>query len=56
MACNLRSPITGIGPLVNFFKEDLAVSYGMMGFITTIPLLIFAIFFSFVSSLSKKSA
>lgn len=49
-----RGPITGVGSVIDFIKEDLAISNGVAGFITTIPLLIFAVLSPFISGMSKK--
>lgn len=42
IACNLRAPITGVGSLINTISEDLGLSAGAAGMLTTIPLLSFA--------------
>ncbi|WP_028784371.1 CynX/NimT family MFS transporter [Thalassobacillus devorans] len=48
VAFNLRPAITGVGPLLRFIRTDLGISYGAAGFITTLPLISFAVF-SFVA-------
>lgn len=45
---NLRPAITSVGPLMNAIREDMGISNGVAGFITTLPLLSFAIF-SFIA-------
>lgn len=50
----MRSPITGVGPLIGLIKENLELSNTMAGFITTIPLLVFAAVSPFVSKLNNK--
>lgn len=49
-----RAPITGVGSVIDFIKEDLLIDNGVAGMITTIPLLVFAVFSPFVSGFSKK--
>ncbi|MBP1040546.1 MFS transporter [Vagococcus sp. BWB3-3] len=44
MAANLRAPLTSISPLVGLIGNDLGLSLGTTGMITTTPLLAFAIF------------
>ncbi|MDO7253222.1 CynX/NimT family MFS transporter [Helicobacter cappadocius] len=41
---NLRGPITGVGPIIELIKEQYHLSSSLAGFITTLPLLAFAIF------------
>lgn len=43
IACNLRPAITTVGPLVGAIRQDLGISNGTAGLLTTIPLLAFAI-------------
>ena len=54
VAFNLRAPLTGIGPLVYLIKDDYNISNALAGFITTLPLLAFALFSPFVSKVSDK--
>lgn len=54
IAFNLRAPLTAIGSLVNLIKDDLHISNTLAGFITTIPLLVFAILSPFISKISSK--
>lgn len=51
---NLRAPITAVGSIVEMIKADYVLSSSMAGFITTLPLLAFAGFSPFVSSISHK--
>ncbi|MCM3569464.1 MFS transporter [Neobacillus mesonae] len=44
IAFNLRPAITSIGPIIGLMREDLSISNGTAGFITTLPLLSFAVF------------
>ncbi|MFD2680145.1 CynX/NimT family MFS transporter [Bacillus seohaeanensis] len=43
VAFNLRPAITAIGPIIGLIRNDLGISNGVAGFITTLPLLSFAI-------------
>ncbi len=54
MASTLRSPLTGVGPIVSTIRSDLAISNVLAGFITTIPLLAFAILSPFAPKISRK--
>jgi MFS transporter, CP family, cyanate transporter len=51
---NLRPSITAVGPLIPMIREDLALSNGWAGFLTTLPLLTFATFSLFSASFGKK--
>ncbi|TVP51300.1 MAG: MFS transporter [Mongoliibacter sp.] len=50
---NLRPSITAIGPLIPFIREDLQLSNGWAGFLTTFPLLTFATFSLFSARIGK---
>lgn len=43
VAFNLRPALTSVGPLIGFIRSDLGISNGTAGFITTLPLLAFAV-------------
>ncbi len=51
---NLRPSITAVGPLIPMIREDLQLSNGWAGFLTTFPLLTFATFSLFSSALGKR--
>ena len=51
---NLRAPITAVGSVVEMIKEEYMLSSGMAGFITTLPLIAFAIVSPFVAKLSHN--
>ncbi|GAB7017007.1 CynX/NimT family MFS transporter [Methanogenium cariaci] len=51
---NLRAPITAVGSVVGMIQADSMFSSGMVGFITTLPLLTFAIVSPFVAKSSQK--
>ncbi len=44
VAFNLRPAITSVGPLISSIKADIGLSNASAGFITTLPLIAFAIF------------
>lgn len=50
VGANLRAPLTSVGSLVSFIREDLSLSHSATGMITTLPLLAF----SFLSPLAPK--
>lgn len=52
IAMTLRMPLTMVGPIIGFIRENLGISNVVAGFLTTIPLLAFAI----VSPLTPKIA
>ncbi len=52
LAFNLRPAITGVGPIIGIIREDLAISNGLAGFLTSLPLLAFA----FMSPLAPRIA
>ncbi len=43
IACNLRPAITTVGPLMDAIRQDIGISNGIAGLLTTIPLLAFAV-------------
>ena len=43
-----------MGPLVPFIREDLGISNGLAGFLTTLPLLTFATFSLFAPAIGKR--
>lgn len=51
---NLRAPITAVGSVVDMIKSQYNLSSGMAGFITTLPLIAFAVVSPFVSKISQK--
>lgn len=51
---NLRAPITSIGSLAGLIHDELQVTNGFIGFITTLPLLAFSICSPFVFKISDK--
>ena len=51
---SLRAPITSIGPLAGLIHTDLGVSNGFVGFITTLPLIAFAVCSPFIPKVSSR--
>lgn len=51
---NLRAPITAVGSIVEMIQAEYALSNAAAGFITTLPLIAFAVVSPFVSKLSGK--
>lgn len=48
---NLRPSITAVGPLIPYIREEMSISNGLAGFLTTLPLLSFAIFSLFSAAI-----
>jgi CP family cyanate transporter-like MFS transporter len=54
ISINLRTSIASVGPLIPFIREDLEISNGLAGFLTTLSLLTFAVFSLFAPTIGKK--
>ena len=54
IAVNMRAPLTSVGPLIEMIRDHLQLSNTMVGMITTLPLLSFALFSPFVPKLAKR--
>ncbi|RUL50324.1 MULTISPECIES: MFS transporter [Lysinibacillus] len=52
-ATTLRTPITAVGPIISDIREGLGISNVLAGFLTTIPLLAFAIVSPFAPRVSR---
>lgn len=50
----LRTPLTGVGPIISIIREDLGISNVLAGLLTTIPLITFAIVSPFAPKISKQ--
>lgn len=50
----LRVPLTSVGPLIPFIREDLFINNMVAGFITTLPLLAFAFFSPFAPKIANR--
>ena len=54
MAMTLRLPLTVVGPIIQLIGSDLNISNALAGFLTTIPLLAFAVVSPFVPRISRR--
>lgn len=54
VAANLRPAITSIGPLVGTIRDDLGLSNGSMGLLTSLPLILFALVSPIVPRFANK--
>lgn len=54
IAANLRAPLTSVGSLVSFIRDDIQISNTLAGLITTVPLLAFALLSPLVPKLGRK--
>ncbi|TVX96893.1 CynX/NimT family MFS transporter [Cohnella terricola] len=51
---NMRAAIASVGPLTGFIREDFGLSNGAMGWMTTIPLIGFALLSPFAPSIARR--
>lgn len=54
VGANLRVPITSVGALITFIREDLGISNASAGMITTLPLIAFALLSPFAPRIANK--
>ena len=54
MACLLRAPITAVGPVVDLIRADVTADSAVLGLLTTIPLLMFALVSPFTGGVSAR--
>lgn len=54
IALTLRSPLTSVGPVIEDIRNSLHISNVVAGFITTIPLLAFAVVSPIVPKISRR--
>lgn len=54
VAAALRAPFTSVGPLLGLIRDDLGLSNTLAGFITTLPLLAFALLSPFAPQLARR--
>lgn len=54
LASTLRSPLTGVGPVISSIRDGLGISNVLAGFLTTIPLLAFAVVSPFAPRISRR--
>lgn len=51
---NLRAPLTSVGSLIPFIRDDLALNNAIAGSITTLPLIAFALLSPFVPKVANR--
>lgn len=54
ISTTLRAPLTAVGPIISFIRDGLDISNVLAGFITTIPLLAFAIISPFAPKIARR--
>ncbi len=54
ISISLRSPITGVGPLLDQMREQLSLTATQAGMLTTLPLLVLAFFSPIAAKLGRK--
>lgn len=54
ISSNLRAPLTSVGALITFIRDDLGISNTLAGSLTTLPLLTFALFSPFVPKIAAR--
>lgn len=54
IAFNLRPAITSVGPLIRLIREDVNISNGIAGLLTSLPLIAFAIVSPIVPKVARK--
>src|SRR5690625_5024164 len=54
IAANLRAPLTSVGSLVPYIRDDLGISHTAAGSLTTIPLLAFAAASPFAAVIAQR--
>lgn len=50
----MRSPLSSVGPLTDFIQNALGLSYSMIGLITTLPLICFAVLSGFTLYFTQR--
>ncbi|MBR7795785.1 MFS transporter [Agaribacter marinus] len=51
---NLRAPLTSVGSLISYIRDDLGISNALAGTITTLPLLAFALVSPFAPKIANR--
>src|SRR5699024_12693701 len=51
---NLRAPLSSVGALIPFIRDDLGISNNLAGYIPTLPLLAFDLLSPFAPSLARR--
>ncbi|HUH46203.1 MAG TPA: MFS transporter [Arenibacter sp.] len=55
LAANLRAPITSVGPIITELSENLSLSPALIGLLTAIPLISFALLSAFAPKVARKT-
>ncbi|SHN31430.1 CynX/NimT family MFS transporter [Gracilibacillus kekensis] len=56
LAFNLRPAITSVGPIIGTIREDLAISNGSAGLLTSLPLIAFAVMSPLAPRIANKTS
>lgn len=54
VAFNLRPAITSVGPIIGLIRDDISISNGTAGLLTSLPLVAFAVISPLVPNLARK--
>jgi len=54
VGANLRAPLSSVGALIPFIRDDLGISNTLAGSITTLPLLAFALLSPFAPTIARR--
>ena len=54
ISATMRAPLTAVGPIISYIRDGLDISNILAGFITTIPLLAFAIVSPFAPKVARR--
>lgn len=54
LAANLRTPIIALGPVVYFVQQDLGISSSLLGLVSALPVLCFALFSPLAPPLARR--
>lgn len=54
VSTNLRAPLTAVGSLITFIRDDLGMSNALAGSLTTLPLLAFALVSPFAPKIANR--
>lgn len=54
IAANLRPGLTAVGPLIGFIRDDMNLSNGLAGLLTTLPLIAFAVCSPLAPKIAKR--
>src|SRR5699024_5150549 len=54
VSTNLRVPLTAVGSLITFIRDDVGMSYSLSGSLTTLPLLAFALVSPFAPKIANR--